>query len=82
MSNELDKFTRLYHLPNKGGHNRCSICNATSNEEIETDIGDYKAHMSFTPDPKDPMHFICIDCSEVINEQEQDYAYRDLEEKE
>lgn len=66
------------YRPNLGGHHRCSICNSVSNEEIETDIGDYKHNMSFTPDPKDKNHFICISCSDAINDLRQDYMMDDL----
>ena len=56
---------------------RCSICNSVSVADIETDLGDFKDHMSFTPDPKDPRHFICIECAEAINEVQFEYELED-----
>jgi hypothetical protein len=44
---------------------RCSICNKTNNEEVETDIGDYTT-MTFVPDPDNPMFDICMECFEVV----------------
>jgi hypothetical protein len=66
MSNELEKLQHLIHSVNKGGYSRCSICNSVSNESIQTNIGDFRPHMSFAPDPKDTMHEVCIECKEVI----------------
>lgn len=54
------------------GH-RCSICNCVNIVDIETDLGDYRDFMSFTPDPSNKNHFICIDCAEVIQEIRYDY---------
>jgi hypothetical protein len=67
-------------IKNIGGHFRCSICNKVSLEDISTEIGDYKRNLPFVHDPKDPMHFICIDCMEVIEDQRQDYHYLGEEE--
>jgi len=61
----------------RDGRHRCSICNIVNNESIETEIGDYHSHMSFTADPKDPRHFICISCSESINDQLREFDERD-----
>jgi hypothetical protein len=33
--------------------------------------------MSFTADPKDNRHFICISCSEAIEEQRREFRERD-----
>jgi hypothetical protein len=60
------------------GH-RCTICNSVNIVDIETDIGDYKDHMSFTPDPSNKEHFICIECAEAIQEIRYDYAISDEE---
>lgn len=79
MTNELEKLNQLVRSINRGGYFRCSICNTVSNEEIETDLGDFKSHMSFVNDPKDPTHFICITCSEEIDSLRQDYEYDDQE---
>ena len=79
MSNELEKLQHLIHSTNKGGYSRCSICDSVSNESIQTNIGDYKHGMPFTPDPKNPLHEICIECLEVIQEQRTDYEYLDEE---
>lgn len=76
----MDKLKELQELiktTNKGGYSRCSICGCVSNESIQTNIGDYKSGMSFTTDPKDPMHEICIDCAEVIEDLRIDYEYMD-----
>lgn len=70
---ELQKFDNLIKSVNRGGYFRCSICNAVSNERIETTIGDFKPNMPFTHDPKDPRHFICISCADEIEEIRQDY---------
>lgn len=74
---ELKKLDNLIKSVNKGGYFRCSICNTVSNESIATEIGDYHSHMSFTNDPKDPLHFICVTCDEVINDLRIDYEYLD-----
>lgn len=76
----MDKLKELQELiktTNKGGYFRCSICNTVSNENIETDLGDYKAHMSFTHDPKDSRHFICVSCDEAIEDIRRDFSYMD-----
>jgi len=65
-----------------GGSHRCSICNKVDNESIETNLGDYESNLSFTYDPNDPSHHICIDCEEVIEDQRRDYAYMDQDEDE
>lgn len=66
---KLKELQELHYLSSRGSHFRCSICNTVSNESVETDIGDYKPSMSFTPDPKNPKHsMICIECSEEIND--------------
>jgi hypothetical protein len=77
MTDELKRLETLLKSINRGGHNRCSICNKVSNEEIQTELGDYQAHMSFTNDPKDPLHFICVECADSIEDQRQDYQYFD-----
>lgn len=56
---------------------RCSICNCVSVSDIQTNIGDFKDHMSFTPDPKDSTQFICIECDEVIRDVLYDYQLDD-----
>jgi hypothetical protein len=35
--------------------------------------------MPFAHDPKDSLHFICIDCEEAIQELRDDYEYEDDE---
>ena len=44
---------------------RCSICNKTNNEDVETDLGDFTT-MTFVPDPKSDLHFVCLECYEMI----------------
>ena len=68
-------------MRNQSGTHRCSICNTVNSPFIETNIGDYKIKMSFTEDPKDSMHEICIECIESIEEVRSDYHFDD-EEKE
>jgi hypothetical protein len=77
---KLEEFQDLIKYDNKSGHHRCSICNCVTNESIATEIGDFRSRMSFTPDPKDRMHDICIECAEVIQEQRDEYSYYDEEE--
>jgi len=74
LVNELEK---VFKSVNKGGYHRCSLCSAVSNERIETNIGDFKPKLAFTNDPKNPMHFICIDCSDAIEEVRQDFEMMD-----
>lgn len=62
---------------NLGGHFRCSICNRVSLEEIETNIGDYQKGLTFVNDPKNSDDFICLDCSDVVDEQRHDYWLMD-----
>ena len=50
------------------GIHRCSICNRVTNEEIETDVGDFVSGMSFTSDPSNPMFDICVECYEEIED--------------
>jgi len=84
MSNELEKLQHLIHSTNKGGYFRCSICNTVSNESIQTNIGDFHPNMPFVNDPKDGLHFICIECKESIQGVLDDYELDDdlLEEQE
>ncbi len=74
---KLKELQQLTRVTNRSGWNRCSICNCVSNESIETEIGDYRAHMSFTPDPKFKDSVICISCSEVIQDQLDEWSYED-----
>jgi hypothetical protein len=74
---KLKEFQQLTKITNRSGISRCSICNCVSNESIETEIGDYRAHMSFTQDPKYRDSVICISCSEVIQEQLDEWSYLD-----
>jgi hypothetical protein len=77
---KMDKLKELQELiktTNKGGYFRCSICNCVSNESIQTELGDYSPNMSFTHDPKDHRHFICVSCDEAIQEVRQDFEYMD-----
>jgi DNA-directed RNA polymerase subunit RPC12/RpoP len=76
---ELKRLDTLIKSVNRGGYFRCPICNTVSNPRIETNIGDYKEGLSFTHDPKDSRHYICVNCDEVIEEQRQDYAFLDRE---
>ena len=46
---------------------RCSICNKTNNEDVETELGDY-TNMPFVPDPNNPQFDICMECFESIRE--------------
>lgn len=78
MEDELELIKSI----NRGGYFRCSICNCVSNERIETNLGDFHPHMSFTNDPKDGLHFICIECDESIEEVRQDYQMDDKYEDE
>lgn len=71
-TSETDSYRR-----NLGGHHRCSICNSVSNEDIATEIGDYKGVMSFTPDPNDKNHYICVTCADEINDLRMDYDLMD-----
>jgi len=75
---KLKELQELSRTVNRSGTNRCSLCNCVSNESIETEIGDYRHHMSFTQDPKFNDSVICITCAEVIEDQRQDYEYLDL----
>lgn len=72
----------IYKSVNRSGVHRCSICNCVNNENIETNIGDYRSHMSFVNDPKDPSHFICISCEEEIQNLRDEYQYMDEWEEE
>lgn len=72
-----DRFNSLYKSVNRGGYHRCTICNAVSNETIQTEVGDYKHQMSFVNDPNNPMHFICVSCNEVVDEQRYEYELWD-----
>lgn len=74
---ELKNFVKNLPYLRSGGYFRCSICNSVSSENISTDIGDYKPNTSFTEDPKDHNHFICITCKEVIDDQLMDYEVMD-----
>lgn len=76
---ELKRLDALIKSVNRGGYFRCSLCNCTSNERIETEPGDYKEGLAFTHDPNDGMHFICVNCADVIEEQRQDYEFLDQE---
>lgn len=86
MNSTKDKknLEKVYELsasstyrPNLGGYYRCSCCNSVSNESIETDLGDFKYNLSFVNDPKDDNHFICITCSEAIEDVRRDFQYMD-----
>lgn len=77
MLDEVRTLDQLYKVMNTGGKFRCSLCNSVSNDKIATEIGDYKENMSFTHDPKNGQHFICIDCAEVIEDQRQWYEFQD-----
>lgn len=77
---KLEKeYEQILKSVNRGGYFRCSICNSVSNESIETNIGDYIPHQSFTNDPKDPLHFICTTCADEIEELRQEYNNNDGE---
>ena len=56
---------------------RCSICNCVNVADIETDVGDFRDFMSFTPDPSNGQHFICIDCADAIQDIRDEYAMTD-----
>ena len=78
---KIEKATKILsdnHIKH-GGTVRCGICGNVSNENIETNIGDFRPGMSFTQDPKDKNQFICVDCSEVINDLRFDYELMDQE---
>lgn len=60
------------YQPNLAGHYRCTICNCVSNESIETEIGDFRK-TSFTQDPKYKDSYICVECSEAIQDVRYDY---------
>jgi Fe2+ or Zn2+ uptake regulation protein len=78
MSNKLETLNDFStKLRNRGGYFRCSICDSVSNEFIETNIGDYKKHLSFVNDPKDHTHFICMECNDSVDDLRQDYEYMD-----
>lgn len=68
-----------YRIVNRSGVHRCSICNCVNVEDIQTDLGDYRGNMSFTNDPSNPLHFICIDCADEIEDLRQDYMEDDNE---
>lgn len=55
---------------------RCSICNHVSSEDIQTELGDFTKG-EFVPDPKNELHFICIVCKEVFEEQMLAYEAKD-----
>lgn len=52
---------------------RCSICNRTNNEEVETDPGDFVEFMAFVPDPMDNLFDICMECFENIRDCNSDF---------
>lgn len=80
MTDDIKKLEYLYKAKNVGGYFRCSICNAVSNERIETNLGDFKEDVSFTHDPKDGLHFICIDCADAVEDLRQDFEFMDSNE--
>jgi hypothetical protein len=83
MSDELKKLDELVKSVNRGGYFRCSICDCVSMESIATNIGDYKPNMPFVNDPKDPLHFICVECDESVSDQLWDYeVFDEIEEGE
>lgn len=55
---------------------RCSICNHVSSEDIQTELGDFTKG-EFVPDPKNELHYICIVCKEVFEEQMLAYEAKD-----
>jgi len=65
---------------NQNGVHRCSICNRVSNEEIETNMGDYVQDLSFTFDPNNSLFDICVECGEAIDEVRHDYDFEEEEE--
>lgn len=73
MSTKLEELTGLLKLTNRSGTHRCSICNSVNNEDIETNLGDFNDHTYYVNDPKDPSHFICGECDEVIKDLMCDY---------
>lgn len=76
---KIEKLTKLISSDHTrhGGTARCTICNCVSSEDIETTIGDYRPGMSFVPDPKDSLGFICLECQDVIQDQRFDYELMD-----
>lgn len=82
MTDKLSKFTKLIsdsHIKH-GGTVRCTICGTVSNENIETNIGDYRPGMSFAPDPAYKNSFLCMECQDVIQDQRFDYELMDNQE--
>ncbi len=55
---------------------RCAICNAVSDEDIETNVGDF-SKKEFVADPKSNLHFICTPCKEAIEDLNLEYSYQD-----
>lgn len=53
---------------------RCSICNCVNREDIETNIGDYKK-TPFVKDPKNPLFDICVECSESIQDTNNEFEF-------
>lgn len=77
MSVKLEQFNDLLKGVNRSGVHRCSICNCVSSEDVETEIGDYQGYTYFVNDPKDPSHFICGACDEVVKDLRNDYEMDD-----
>lgn len=44
---------------------RCSICNKVSSQELEDGCSPYHEDY-YVPDPKDKLHWICLECAEII----------------
>lgn len=57
---------------------RCSICDRVNSADISNLPGNYSSERQvFRRDPKSHLHFICLDCSEEINELKNDYDIED-----
>lgn len=81
MSNDKLDWFKEVAVFNRSGVHRCSICNCVNQEDIQTNIGDYRGNMFFTKDPKNPNHFICGECEEAIQDVRWDYEIMDDEEE-
>lgn len=52
---------------------RCSICNCSSNPFTETNPGEFRQGIYFTPDLSNPVSMICSDCSDSIRDTVTEY---------
>lgn len=59
---------------------RCSVCDAVSSPEIETNQGDYTS-MKFHHDPRDPTGMICSTCYNEVEEANSEF-FDDVAEEE